>query len=167
MIAERPSIYRLCAVVFAVVLLARVGAATPEVGDPSKGVAISGTFAPKGPPVREPVKIAAGSGCVVELVQPYVISGDLAGTMTIDYRIMIYGPCGSPPGTFDETWVAHGRLSVTRDGEEISTSLSYVAHVKAGGDVEGQIRLGHELEGTLNVSGNFADGKLGYAGWLK
>ncbi len=132
-----------------------------------QGVAASGTFAPMGAPAAPPVKTNAGAGCVVELTKSYAITGTLSGVLEIDYRILVLGPCGSPPGTFDEDWIAHGTFVGTVNGADASGNLSYVAHVVAGGDIEGEIALGPGLSGSLDVRGNFADGELSYSGWVK
>ncbi|MCP5528502.1 MAG: hypothetical protein H7A47_17060 [Verrucomicrobiales bacterium] len=86
--------------------------------------------------------------------------------MRIDYRIWVAGPCGFPLGTYDEHWIAHGTFSGTIEGNPTSASLSYLAQVKAGGDVDGQIVFSDGLEGALSVGGNFGDGVLSYSGWV-
>lgn len=101
---------------------------------------------------------------MVELRQSYAISGTLSGSMVIDYRILVAGPCGAPLGTFDEEWIAHGKFCGTIDGSAASGSLSYVARVRAGGDVDGRIVLGQGLDGELRVHGVFGDGRLSYEG---
>lgn len=93
-----------------------------------------------------------------------MISGSLSGTLDINFRIKVDGPCGSPMGTFDEEWIAHGVFSGTADGKAGTASFTYCAQVKAGGDVNGEIVFGQGLEGKLQVTGNFADGELGYQG---
>ena len=126
----------------------------------------SGAFAPNGPPAVAPVRVDAGQGCVIDLTQAYTVTGTLSGTFAIDYRILSAGPCGSPAGTFDEEWIAHGTFTGTLNGAAVSGGLSYTATVTAGGDVEGTIILGPELEGELEVFGNFGDGTLTYEGWV-
>jgi hypothetical protein len=110
--------------------------------------------------------VDAGGNCIVDLVQNYAISGTLAGSLQIDYRIIAYGPCEVPPvvGKYDEEWIAHGVFTGTVDGSPGSGSFTYTARVKAGGDVEGRIVLGEGLDGELAVSGNFRDGRLSYRG---
>lgn len=129
----------------------------------------SGAFAPSGPPIEKPVRIEAGGSCVVDLRQAYEMSGTLSGSLEIDYRIIVYGPCEVPPvfGKYDEEWIAHGNFSGTVNGTPGTGSLSYTAKVKAGGDVEGRIVLGEGLNGELAVFGNFKDGRLLYSGRVK
>jgi predicted esterase len=129
-------------------------------------VAVSGVFAPDGPPSTPPKRIDAGGSCIVNLEQDYIVSGALSGTFTIDYRIMVDGPCGSPLGTFNEDWIAYGTFTGKLNEEETTSSFTYVAHVEAGGEVSGRIVFGEEITGELVVSGNFADRKLSYNGSL-
>ncbi len=126
----------------------------------------SGTFAPAGPPLEQPVRVDAGGSCVVDLRQAYEISGTFSGSLEIDYRILVYGPCDMPTviGKYDEEWIAHGTFTGRIDGSAASGSLTYTVQVRAGGDVEGRILLGGGLDGELAVSGNFGDGKLSYHG---
>ena len=128
----------------------------------------SGTFAPAGPPLEQPVRVDAGGSCVVDLWQAYDISGTLSGSLEIAYRILVYGPCEVAPviGKYDEEWIAHGTFTGTMDGSIASGSLTYTAQVQAGGDVEGRILLGGGLNGELTVFGNFGDGKLSYHGQM-
>lgn len=130
------------------------------------GLEASGVFAPAGPPLEEPVRIDAGGSCVVDLRQAYQISGTLSGSLDIDYRILVRGPCEVPPvlGKYDEEWIARGTYTGTIDGAATSGTLAYTARVRAGGEVEGRILLAGDLEGELVVSGNFGDGKLSYHG---
>jgi hypothetical protein len=129
----------------------------------------SGTFAPAGPPLEEPVRVDAGGSCIVDLRQAYDVSGTLTGSIEVDYRIVVYGPCEVPPvlGKYDEEWIAYGAFAGTFDGSPASGSLIYTAQVRAGGDVEGRIVLGGGLDAELAVSGNFSDGKLSYRGRVK
>jgi hypothetical protein len=126
----------------------------------------AGTFAPNGPPPEPPVRTDAGGGCIVDLTQTYTIDGSLSGAMKVDYRIWVTGPCGTPPGTFDEHWIAHGTFTGTKDGVAASARFSYLAEVKAGGSVKGHIVFSHGLDGELSVRGSFADGRLTYEGWV-
>ena len=80
---------------------------------------------------------------------------------------MVKGPCGSPPGTFDEEWIAYGKFTGKIKGTPASGNRSYTAKVKAGGGVNGRIVLGQGLEGELQVYGNFENGKLSYKGLIK
>jgi predicted esterase len=129
-------------------------------------VMVSGVFSPDGPPSAPPRRIDAGTSCIVDLKQDYTVTGTLSGTFKIDYRINVDGPCGSPMGTFDEDWIAHGTFSGIVNGNKISTSFTYLAHVQAGGKVKGKMVFGHELSGELAVSGSFSDGELSYHGLL-
>lgn len=135
--------------------------------EPARGEAdVSGTFSPSGPPSEQPVRIDAGGSCVIDLKQDYDVSGALSGSLEIDYRILVYGPCEVPPvlGKYDEEWIAYGRFDVAIDGGARSGTLTYTARVRAGGDVEGRMELRGGIDGALAVSGNFAAGKLSYRG---
>jgi ketosteroid isomerase-like protein len=125
---------------------------------------VSGTLTSLGSPLEPPVRIDAGKGCIVEVRWAYTISGTLSGSIEINYRIMVAGPCGSPPGTFDENWIAYGSFDGLVDGISKSGKFSYTANVKAGGDVEGTMIFGQGIDGELKVKGNFNDGKLSYKG---
>ena len=129
-------------------------------------IEIEGTIVPSGPPLETPVKNEIAAGCIVELKQPYKISGTLSGSLEIDYRILIYGPCGEPPGTYDEEWIAFGSFGGTVNGTQGTGKFTYTAKVKAGGDVEGTIVFGQGIDGELTVKGNFKEGKLSYNGHL-
>jgi len=140
---------------------------TTTPGKPTNDIEASGVFMPSDPPVEKPERIAAGKSCIINLVQPYNISGTLTGKVEFNYRILVKGPCGSPPGTFDEEWIAYGTFTGKVNGADVSGKMSYTANVKAGGNVDGQIVLGQGLEGELHVSGNFGNGKLSYEGMIK
>jgi len=133
------------------------------------GLKISGTFKPKGPPLTPPVRENAGGCCIVDIMQAYVISGSLSGSLKINYRIIIFGPCEVPPipGKYDEEWIAYGSFSGTIAGKSNSCTLVYTAQVKAGGNVEGHMKLDDGLTGELSVSGNFNDGELSYKGRIE
>ena len=135
-------------------------------GNDVTGIEASGTFSPSGKPFKAPARKEVGNGCIVELKLPYNITGTLAGKLEIDYRILVYGPCGELPGKYDEEWIAFGSFSGTVDGSPDSGEFTYTADVKAGGDVEGKIIFGQGIEGELIVTGNFKDGKLSYNGIL-
>ncbi len=125
---------------------------------------VEGTFQPVGPPLGTPVRNEIGKVCIVEIKQPYNITGTLTGKLEIDFRILVYGPCGEPPGTYKEEWIGFGSFNGTVDGSPASGKLTYTADVKAGGDVEGKIIFGQGIDGELIVKGNFKDGKLSYNG---
>jgi hypothetical protein len=124
----------------------------------------SGTFAPAGPPSGKPARVAAGGACVIDLAQTYEVSGTLSGKLVADYRILVHGPCGAPPGKFDEEWIARGTFSGTYNGAAASATFWYTARVQAGGTVVGRMTLGDGLTGQLDVRGSFEDGHLSYAG---
>jgi len=135
-------------------------------GQAGSETAASGIFAPVGPPLEQPVRVDAGGSCVVDLRQAYDISGTLSGSLEIDFRILVYGPCEVPPviGKYDEEWVAYGTFTGAVDGSAASGNLIYTAQVRAGGDVKGRLVFGGGIDGELAVSGNFRDGKLSYDG---
>jgi len=139
---------------------------TDEPAEAIPGVRAAGSLTPEGPPVGSPVRVNAGKGCVVDIRQRYAITGTLSGSVEIDFRILVAGPCGSPAGTFDEEWIAHGEFVGTVNGGAATGSFSYVARVRVGGDVEGRIVFGQGLTGDLSVHGNFRDGSLSYEGRL-
>lgn len=90
----------------------------PTIGE----IEASGTFAPAGPPLEQPVRVDAGGSCVIDLRQSYDISGTLSGSLEIDYRIIVYSPCvTAAPGKYDEQWIAHGVFTGTIDGATTST----------------------------------------------
>jgi hypothetical protein len=134
--------------------------------DSTAGIPAEGTFQPNGPPQQRPVRVDAGESCIVDVEQAYIVNGTLSGSFDIDYRILVMGPCGSPVGTFDEEWIAHGRFAGTINGVSTSATFTYTATVKAGGEVSGQIVLGQGLGGDLRVHGSFSDGELAYKGRL-
>jgi hypothetical protein len=133
------------------------------VGNKSVGEShISGFFSPAGPPSAPPKRIDAGPYCIVDLNQAYRVTGTLSGTFNVNYRIKVDGPCGSPSGTYDEDWIAHGTFSGKWSGEDTAAKFTYVAHVSAGGMVEGKMTFRQGVQGELMVRGDFADGKLSY-----
>lgn len=133
----------------------------------TSGKKAAGTLTPVGTPLEPPKRVDVGQSCLVEMRQAYTISGTLSGSAEIDYRILVAGSCGSPAGTFDEQWIAHGTFTGQVDKADASASFTYTARVNAGGQVDGRIVFGQGLEGELDVHGNFGDGKLTYTGWLK
>ena len=124
----------------------------------------SGTFSPAGPPLGKPVRNEIGESCIVEVKQAYNITGTLTGKLEIDFRILVYGPCTEPPGTYKEEWIAFGSFSGTVDGSPGFGKFTYTADVKAGGEVDGKMIFGDGIEGELVVNGNFKDRKLSYNG---
>ena len=118
---------------------------------------VSGIFKPAGPP-SDVSRLPAGLSCIVELRQAYDISGSLTGVLNIDFRIVVMGPCGAPPGTYEESWIAYGRYNFKIQGSPLKGHLSYIADVKAGGDVQGKIDLAGGGAGTIKVEGNFEEG---------
>jgi hypothetical protein len=141
--------------------------APPENGEHPRRVPVSGTLAPVGPPSQPPTRVEAGGRCVVDVKQAYEVTGTIAGSLSVDFRILVDGPCGSPIGTFDESWIAHGRFEGTLDASEIASRLSYVADVKAGGEVSGSIVFGPEWRGKVRITGELSDGRLSYEGWVQ
>jgi hypothetical protein len=127
----------------------------------------AGRFTPSGPPLEPPTKVDSGESCVIDLIQPYTITGSLSGSLQADYRILVAGACGAPMGTFDEQWIAHGTFTGTHDGASASGRFTYTATVKAGGDVEGRLVFGQGMRGTLRIRGNFGDGYLSYEGHVE
>lgn len=131
------------------------------------GSEASGTFSPAGPPRDAPVRVAAGPSCIVDLAQTYAVEGSLEGRMVIDFRILVRGPCGAPPGTYEEEWIAHGTFEGTFAGDSVTASLAYTAAVREGGVVDGVLAFGDGLTGELAVDGRFAEGVLRYDGDLE
>lgn len=125
-----------------------------------------GTFRPTGQP-EQPRRVPIGDKCVIDLKQEYALDGALTGLMQVDFRIIVDGPCGVPPGTHDEHWIAHGQYSVEVDDEGLAGSLTYLATVEAGGRVDGTIELVGGLNGLLEVRGSFTDGFMRYRGNLR
>jgi len=124
---------------------------------------LAGTFRPSGPP-EKPVRTKVGSGCVVDLKQNYTMDGSLTGQMKIDYRIFVDGDCTKPPGTFNEHWISYGTYAVRNRETKFTGALSYIATVRAGGNIDGTLTLDGELSVELQVSGNFKDGYVSYSG---
>ena len=125
-----------------------------------------GTFRTDRPPEQKPVRVEAGESCVVDVQQSYVVDGTLSGSFAIDYRILVDGPCGLPPGTYEEEWIARGTFKGKANGQIASASFTYTAVVKAGGEVSGQMVFGQGLGGDLRIHGTLAAGKLAYEGQL-
>jgi hypothetical protein len=167
---EAPDVARLTALVLVLATaLAAVGAArgAPPAPEEADRPAAEGVLKPTGPPSKPPSRTDAGGACIVDLVQEYEVSGTLSGSATIDYRIVVYGPCGSPPGTFAEEWIAHGEFVGSLRETDATATFTYVARVAVGGQVDGVVVLGDGLEGELKATGKFADRKLSYAGWAR
>jgi hypothetical protein len=127
----------------------------------------SGVLMPLGPPVSGPTRTNAGRSCVVDLAQGYSFRGALSGAAEINYRILVAGPCGAPPGTYEEEWIAHGKFRGQAHADSVAAHFSYVARAHAGGEVEGHIVFGQGLGGVVEVLGNFNDGRLTYRGRLE
>ena len=134
--------------------------------DSMSRIRATGTFRPDGPPQQQPVRVDAGSGCVVDVRQAYIVEGTLEGSFNVDFRILVRGPCGSPLGTFAEEWIARGEFVGSLEGESTTARFTYTATVKPGGEVSGLIVLGQGLAGKLRVRGSFSDGELIYDGRL-
>ena len=131
---------------------------------PAQAGATEGTLSPIGAPVGAPARIEAGPACVVDLTQRYAVAGGLSGRMEINYRVLVHGPCGSPAGTFDEEWIAHGRFDGTVKGDSGSGTFVYTARVRDGGQVSGTMTFGGGLGGELAIRGRFSDASLAYSG---
>lgn len=128
---------------------------------------VAGSFSPVGPP-DQPSRHPVGDACIVDLNQVYALEGTLEGEMRIDFRIYVAGPCGSPPGTYDEHWIAHGNYSVKTSGQAVhSGTLTYLADISAGGDVDGSITFAEGLRGSIAVRGNFERRQMDYRGHLR
>lgn len=127
---------------------------------------VSGTFSPVGPPVDTPVRVDAGPTptCIVDLNQRYEVEGDLTGRMEVDFRILVRGPCGTPAGTYDEEWIAHGVFEGNVSREHVFGSFVYTADVRSGGEVRGRMVFGGEMEGAPTILGKFSERKLSYSG---
>jgi hypothetical protein len=128
-------------------------------------VSVAGLIIPQGSPSGTPVRVDAGNSCVVDVTQKYALEGELEGSLVIDFRILVHGPCGSPPGTFDEEWIARGESSGTLRGEPYSTRLTYTARVEDG-DIQGLVVFGPGLTGRVDVTGRFEERRLRYSGWV-
>jgi hypothetical protein len=114
--------------------------------------------------VTPPIRVDAGDSCIVDVTLPYLFAGSLEGTAEINYRIQVKGPCAEAvPGKFDETWIARGTFTGLPD----DAGFVYVADVKAGGKLKGEVVLGQGLSGWLHVSGSLADDHLDYRGFLR
>lgn len=138
-----------------------------EIVDEAKSdrkIEISGEIKPLGKPIELPKRIQAGKSCIIDIKQTYTVTGNLTGAMEIDYRIIVSGDCGLPPGTFDEEWIAFGTFTGMINGQSVKESFSYMAYVKAGGKVNGEIVFRQELNIELRITGNMNDGKLSYEG---
>lgn len=146
-----------------VVLFAIPGALRPAAAQDVLVSLATGNLVPAGPPSSR-IAVDAGTSCVIDIVLPYIITGTLAGTAEIDYRIDVKGPCAEAvPGKFDETWIARGTFT----GSPSNAGFVYTADVKAGGKVRGKIVLGQGLTGWLWVSGSLADAQLDYRGFIR
>jgi len=140
--------------------------ATVFAADSTPLIPATGTFQPDGPPQQQPVRVDAGEGCVVDVDQAYVVDGTLAGSLEVDFRILVFGACGLPPGTFSEEWIARGTFNGSIQGKPATAKFTYTATVESGGEVRGQIVFGQGLDGELRIRGRFSDGKLTYEGQL-
>lgn len=134
------------------------------IGMARSGSTVEGVLSPVGAPIGAPVRLEAGPACIVDLRQRYALDGGLSGGMEINYRILVHGPCGSPAGTFDEEWIAHGTFDGTLRGDSASGTFVYTADVRDGGQVRGRLAFGGGLDGELTVRGRFSDGSLTYSG---
>jgi hypothetical protein len=123
--------------VFALMLTCAAGFGADSTSD----FRATGTFLPDGPP-QQPVRVDAGQGCVVDVKQKYVVNGTLTGSFDVDFRILVFGPCGHPLGAFAEEWIATGTFVGSVHDKSTTAKFTYTATVKRGGEVSGQIVLG-------------------------
>lgn len=123
---------------------------------------VSGTLTPVGPPWEGRIRVDAGESCVIDLTRSYELAGNLSGPADISFRILVAGPCGVPPGTYDEEWLARGTFEGTIRGARAAARFTYTARVFVGGRVDGRIVLGQGVDGELQVRGTFANGRLSY-----
>ena len=79
-----------------------------------------------GPPIEESATEVDGE-CLLHLVFPWEIEGNLSGTAITDYKILLHGPCSDEGGigAFDETWVYSGTFDGELDGR--SGTFDYYA----------------------------------------
>ena len=158
----RRSICRALLMAMLLVLFAMPAAFPPASAQSVLVSLATGNIIPAGPPSSR-TAVDAGNRCIIDIVLPYIITGTLAGTAEIDYRIDVRGPCAeAAPGKFDETWIAHGTFT----GSPGNAGFVYTARVKAGGKINGRIVLGQGLTGRLWVSGNLTDAQLDYKGFV-
>ena len=134
--------------------------------DSTSQIRATGTLRPDGPPQQQPVRVDAGQGCVVDIQQSYILNGTLSGSFSVDFRILVLGPCGHPIGKFAEEWIARGNFVGSLEGRSATAKFTYTATVKPGGEVSGLIVLGQGLDGELRIRGSFSDGELTYDGRL-
>ena len=127
---------------------------------------VSGKIIPDGKPIDPPIRVKAGDVCIVDLVQNYFVTGSLSGTFSIDYRILVYGPCGEPPGTYSEEWIAYGVFKGKLKETPAFGKFNYIAESKPGGEIVGKMVFNQGMKGNLLIKGNFNDRKLTYNGWL-
>lgn len=76
------------AVVFTLSAITLLAGDAPGQAGATRGSEVAGTLTPVGAPVVPPLLIDAGGSCIVDLRQPYVISGGMSGSVEIDYRIL-------------------------------------------------------------------------------
>lgn len=148
---------------FALLLL--LGAMSAVAQAPARSLEVAGELRPQDRPQRVS-RSQIGDHCIIDLEQEYRLEGSLVGGMTLDFRIYVDGPCGEPPGTFDEHWIARGEYAVRLEESDLEGALIYLADVEAGGRVEGTLILAEDVEGALQVEGRFADGFMRYEGRL-
>ncbi|MEZ4661466.1 MAG: DUF3224 domain-containing protein [Caldilineaceae bacterium] len=107
-----------------------------------------------GPPSTEE-STAIGEDCLLHLVFPWQIEGNLQGTAITDYRILLHGPCDSGIGDVDEAWVYSGTFEGQLDGRTGTFNYYAFADVKDR-ILTGQLAIvpgsgGGELAGIAGV----------------
>lgn len=72
-----------------------------------------------GPPIEESATEIDGE-CLLNLVFPWEIEGNLQGTAVTDYKILLHGPCDNSGeiGEFDESWIYSGSFDGELDGKD-------------------------------------------------
>ena len=69
--------------------------------------------------------------CLLPLQGTHVYSGDLEGTMNLDYRILLHGPCDPEAeiGDLDESWIVTGRFDGAVNGRTGAFDIFYIADI--------------------------------------
>ncbi len=83
-----------------------------------------------GPPMVEEATEIDGE-CLLHLVFPWQIEGNLHGTAVTDYKILLHGPCGveGGPGAVDESWIYTGSFEGELDGRTGTFDYFSVAEI--------------------------------------
>ena len=109
-----------------------------------------------GPPMVEEATEIDGE-CLLHLVFPWQIEGNLQGTAVTDYKILLHGPCGTEggPGAVDESWIYTGSFEGELDGRTGTFDYFSVAEINDR-ILTGQLAIvpgsgGGELTGIAGV----------------